>query len=111
MPAVPMPAGAAGEPSSGKEPGGGPVISVENLSYAFGAGANRRQVLDHVTMSVDASEVVLLSGPSGSGKSTLVNDILGVLLFDFAGAVQRGAGKGHETCVILVSICLVYCNS
>ena len=47
---------------------GEPVIRLENLSYTFGAGANRRQVLDRVTMSVNASEVVLLSGPSGSGK-------------------------------------------
>jgi hypothetical protein len=37
----------------------------------------------------------LLSGREGA----LVNDVLGVLLFNFAGAVQRGAGKGHETCV------------
>ena len=37
----------------------------------------------------------LLSGREGA----LVNDVLGVLLFDFAGAVERGAGKGHETCL------------
>jgi hypothetical protein len=37
----------------------------------------------------------LLTGREGA----LVNDILGVLLFDFAGAVERGAGEGHETCL------------
>ena len=30
-------------------------------------------------------------------ESALVDDILGILLFDLAWAVQRGAGKGHET--------------
>jgi hypothetical protein len=33
-------------------------------------------------------------------KSALVDDILGVLLFDITGAVQRRAGKSHETCGI-----------
>ena len=42
----------------------------------------------------------LLHKASLSGREgALVNDVLGVLLFNFAGAVQRGAGKGHETCV------------
>jgi hypothetical protein len=31
-------------------------------------------------------------------KSALVDNILGVLLFDVAGSVERGAGKSHETC-------------
>jgi len=45
-------------------------------------------------------ESSLLHKASLSGREgALVNDILGVLLFDFAGAVQGGAGEGHETCV------------
>jgi putative ABC transport system ATP-binding protein len=58
--------------------GGEPVIRVGDLSYTFGSGTTRRQVLDRVTMSVDASEVVLLTGPSGSGKTTLLT-LIGTL--------------------------------
>jgi putative ABC transport system ATP-binding protein len=69
------------------EAGGEPVIRVENLSYGFGMGANRRQVLDRVTMSVDASEVVLLSGPSGSGKTTLLT-LIGTLRSAQQGSIR-----------------------
>jgi putative ABC transport system ATP-binding protein len=54
------------------------VIRVENLSYAFGSGANRRQVLENVAISVASSEIVLLDGPSGSGKTTLLT-LIGTL--------------------------------
>jgi putative ABC transport system ATP-binding protein len=69
------------------EAGGEPVIRVENLSHAFGAGANRRQVLDRVTMSVAASEVVLLTGPSGSGKTTLLT-LIGTLRHAQEGSIR-----------------------
>jgi ABC-type polar amino acid transport system ATPase subunit len=60
------------------EADGEPVIRVEDLSYVFGAGANCRQVLDRVSMSVNESEIVLLTGPSGSGKTTLLT-LIGTL--------------------------------
>ncbi|HEX5452589.1 MAG TPA: ATP-binding cassette domain-containing protein [Stellaceae bacterium] len=62
-----------------------PVIRVENLSYAFGSEAGRREVLADVSMSVGLSEVVLLDGPSGSGKTTLLT-LIGTLR-----RVQRGS--------------------
>jgi putative ABC transport system ATP-binding protein len=55
-----------------------PVIRVEDLSYAFGSGTRRREVLAGVSMSVGLSEVVLLDGPSGSGKTTLLT-LIGTL--------------------------------
>ena len=44
------------------------VIAAQNLSHYFGSGALRKQILFDVTVSVQAGEIVILTGPSGSGK-------------------------------------------
>jgi hypothetical protein len=51
------------------------------------------------TTNEDRRTIILCRLLAGR-KSALVDDILGVLLFDIAGAVERRAGKSHETCVI-----------
>lgn len=55
-----------------------PAIVIEDLSYAFGSGDLRRQVLTDIRMEVAAGEIVLLTGPSGSGKTTLLTLIGGL---------------------------------
>ena len=47
------------------------AVEVRGLHHCFGAGANRRQVLQAIDCTVAAGEVVLLTGPSGCGKTTL----------------------------------------
>ena len=47
------------------------VLSVSAVSHAYGDGAERVQVLDDVSLHVDAGEVVCVAGPSGSGKTSL----------------------------------------
>jgi NitT/TauT family transport system ATP-binding protein len=58
-------------------------LIAEHISHRFGA----LNVLDDVSFTVGAGEVVAIVGPSGCGKSTLLS-ILGGLLQPSAGAAQ-----------------------
>jgi len=60
-------------------------ITVTNVAKRFGA----RQVLDGVSLTVTAGEMVALIGPSGGGKSTLLRCLNGLNTFD-AGEIRVG---------------------
>lgn len=52
-----------------------PVIQLTNLTKVYGHGEQRTVVLDDVTFSVEAGEILAVVGPSGAGKSTLAQCI------------------------------------
>jgi len=54
------------------------IIQVENLTKIYGKGETAIAALDHVNLSVQASEFVAVMGPSGCGKSTLLHLIGGL---------------------------------
>jgi putative ABC transport system ATP-binding protein len=64
-----------------------PALSADKVSKAFVSGNLRTQVLDGLSLSVDAGELTLISGPSGCGKSTLLAVLSGLQKVD-AGHVQ-----------------------
>ena len=62
-------------------------IQVEDVSYFYGKGALRKQILFDISTEVAAGEIVILTGPSGSGKTTLLT-LMGALR-----ACQQGSVK------------------
>ena len=63
------------------------ALNVHHLSVGYADGHARRGVLEDVTFSVDAHEIVGISGPSGSGKTTIALALFGLLP---AGATTSG---------------------
>ena len=55
-----------------------PHLSLENLRKAFGA----KDVLNDVSLNVEAGELLAILGPSGCGKSTLLRVVAGLLRAD-----------------------------
>jgi len=72
-----------------------PVLSVRDLSKAFGA----IRAVDGVGFDVHPGEILGLIGPNGSGKSTLFNCILGQLKPDGGRVEVNGRSvSGHRAC-------------
>lgn len=53
------------------------LYSVDNISFHY--PHNDREVLDGVSFSLDAGQVLSVLGPNGAGKSTLLNCMAGLL--------------------------------
>ncbi len=64
-----------------------PAIVVDRVSYSFGSGALRKQILFDVSAEIDAGEIVILTGPSGSGKTTLLT-LIGALRSNQEGGLR-----------------------
>ena len=55
-----------------------PLLEVKNLSVRY----DKAQILNAVSLAVDAGEFVGLVGPNGAGKSTLLRAISGLVRFE-----------------------------
>ena len=51
------------------------VIQIKDVCKAF----DQRQVLNHISLSVEEGEIFGLLGPSGAGKTTLIKMLIGLL--------------------------------
>ena len=66
---------------------GAPPIALDNVSYSYGKGELRKQILFDISASINAGEIVILTGPSGSGKTTLLT-IIGALRSAQQGSIR-----------------------
>ncbi|MBJ3816403.1 microcin C ABC transporter ATP-binding protein YejF [Shimwellia pseudoproteus] len=57
----------------------GPLLNIDRLSVAFRHGDQLRQVVNGVSLQVDAGETLALVGESGSGKSVTALSVLRLL--------------------------------
>ena len=74
------------------------AVQIDQLHPAYGRGSMRREVLQGISLEIQAGEVVLLTGPSGCGKTTLLT-LIGALRTVQSGRVSvlgqqlDGAGR------------------
>jgi putative ABC transport system ATP-binding protein len=76
-------------------PTAGPALHAEGIAKAFVSGKVRTQVLDGLTLSIDAGELTLISGPSGCGKSTLLAILSGLQKVDAGRVTALGSALGQ----------------
>lgn len=70
-----------GRPADGRQAAARPdagahVIDVRDVGFRYSRSSE--PVLDDISLTVDAGEILCLLGPSGGGKTTLVDAIMGV---------------------------------
>ena len=81
------------QPSSREKKSTDGELRVNNLWKAFLSDTNERiEVLQGLSFSVSAGEVIAITGASGAGKSTLLHVLAGFELAD-RGTIQIGADK------------------
>jgi putative ABC transport system ATP-binding protein len=69
-------------PAHAIEPDRRPALQATAVSKGFVSGRQRTQVLDGLSLSIEAAELTLISGPSGCGKSTLLAILSGLQQVD-----------------------------
>jgi len=76
-----------------------PMLKIERLSKAYG----RRQVLQDLSLSIDAGQIYGLLGPNGAGKTTTINILCNLLRAD-RGTVQINDQPVSERTKFLLGI-------
>ena len=71
------------------------ALRAIGVSKAFVSGNLRTQVLDDLTLDIDAGELTLISGPSGCGKSTLLSILSGLQKVDSGRVLALGSELGE----------------
>lgn len=68
-------------------------IRLEHVSFSYGEGDGRREVLRDLTVDLPRGGIVAVTGPSGCGKSTLLKVLMSVYPLD-AGSCSLVTGDG-----------------
>lgn len=54
-------------------------LELDNVTFGYGVGSDRYEVLQNLSLSVEENEFIAVIGFSGSGKSTLMSVLAGLL--------------------------------
>jgi ATP-binding cassette, subfamily B, bacterial MsbA len=74
------------------------AIAFKDVSFSYQQDADRQDALKHVSLSIQAGEVVAFVGPSGGGKSTLVN-LLPRFFRPTSGAIELDGVNLEQLCL------------
>lgn len=74
----------------------GMILQVENCTKTYRIGGKRRTILDSLSLSVNAGEMVSVTGRSGSGKTTLLNIIAGIVAPEKGRVYINGSRMRHR---------------
>ena len=64
-------------------------VELQQVSRAYGNGEKTFYALDHIDLTMEKGEFVVVLGPSGAGKSTLLN-LLGGMDSPTGGSIRIG---------------------
>ncbi len=84
------------------------VIKVEDVTARYGPAPNGLQVLNRVSFSAEAGEIITIVGPSGCGKTTLLKLVAGLLSksandFLYTGEVRVAASGNPRPSVVYLA--------
>jgi ABC-2 type transport system ATP-binding protein len=80
------------------------VLRCQEVSKRYG----RTQALDHVSLAVEAGEMVALLGPNGAGKTTLFQLLTGLFVADSGSVEVLGADMRREPVRALAQLGVVF---
>ena len=63
------------------------IIKIEGLTKSFGKGANKKEVLKDINLTINSGSLIGYIGPNGAGKSTTVKILCGIIS-DFGGKIS-----------------------
>jgi len=70
------------------------MIEIQDVSYSYSTKEGTLKVLDHISLSIAAGELVSFIGPSGCGKTTLLH-LIGALQDLQTGSISINGSRGH----------------
>ncbi len=76
------------------------LLDIENLTVEFQTGSGQFRAVDHVSLQVDAGEVLAIVGESGSGKSVAMLAVMGLLPWTAKVTADRLTFDGRDLLTI-----------
>ncbi|MEY4514297.1 MAG: hypothetical protein RLZZ450_6419 [Pseudomonadota bacterium] len=86
------------------------TLELKGVSKGFGSGAQRREILSNVDLTIDDGEIVAVVGYSGVGKTTLISLIAGLIMPDRGTITLDGKpvlGPGRDRGIVFQNYALL----